>query len=417
MKKRLSALLLSLLVAALAILPTPAYAEGDRPLLDCITLYNTRVAPGGELLVGVDVYDSDGIDSGLLRFENHEGRRVEVKLTETLGYGGAVENWSGRVTLPADLPLGEYKLTLAWFFDKKDNRARYFPEASMKWESDDAFVLEWDYSLWVVTPQEAEALPKTQPKAANAAGSGDVTPPSLQWVKVLESRQRGNQMEYKIQVAATDVGDGIRHLALRWKSSATGRTISKVLFEGDGTKGVYTGWVAVNRYQPAATFTLENLGLYDRAGNYQAYCAPAEVTPENGKLALPSQPSFRLESSQQLEDTQPPVLEGLTLSHSRATVGTVIAITAQCRDDVSGVDSLSLQYKNREGKSISVSLREQNGQLFGAVKSFQARVAGQYTLTRAILTDKAGNRRSYYPSPTERGEPLPFASTFTLEVN
>ena len=413
MKRRLCALLL--LLALLLGLAVPAYADNDRPLLDWITLYTTKVAPGGELLVGVDVFDSDGVASGTLRFVNQDGRRVDVKLSETLGYLGALEDWSGKINLPADLPLGEYQLQMAWFFDQKDNPARYFREEDMKWDSDDAFLLEWDLRFQVVTPEEADTPPKAESRAENAAGSGDTIPPVLGSVQLLETRQRDNLMQYKVQVAATDQGDGIRHIALRWKSSATGKTVSKVLFESDGKNGLYTGWVDINRYQPAATFSLENLGLYDKAGNYQAYCPASQVSDQNKKLPLPSTPLLRLESSQRLLDDTPPVLEGLTLSHTTASVGTVIAVTAQCKDDISGVDSLSLQFKNRQDKSISITLSEQNGHLFGHIKSFQAKTAGQYTLTRAILTDKAGNKRSYYQNPQNRGEPLPFTVGFTLE--
>ena len=94
--------------------------------------------------------------------------------------------------------------------------------------------------------------------------------------------------------------------------------------------------------------------------------------------------------------------------------GDDLTITAKARDDLSGVDSVKLQFKNAEGKSINVILKEKGSGYEGKVKSFQTKQEGTYRLTRATLTDKAGNRQVYTTSPQGSQLPLPLAASFTI---
>ena len=246
------------------------------------------------------------------------------------------------------------------------------------------------------------------------AQSGDNTPPVLQSVAIVESRTKGNNREYRLQVKASDNLSGIEHITLRFHNDANDRSVTKVLTKDDRLGGVYTGWLQVSNYEPDGTFFLDNVGLMDEAKNYQAYCRPTDVSDSNHKLPLPQALSFTLGSGVAQADETGPQLLAVAPSKESIDVGDSLTVSAKASDDQSGVDTVKLQFKNVDGKSINITLKEKGSGYEGKVKSFQTKQEGTYRLTRATLTDKAGNHRVYAASPLGSEEPLPLAASFTI---
>lgn len=244
--------------------------------------------------------------------------------------------------------------------------------------------------------------------------TGDNTPPALQSISIVESRSKGNNREYRVQVKASDDLSGVEHITLRFQNDQNDHSVTKVLTKDDRLGGVYTGWLQVSRYEPDGTFQLDNVALMDEAKNYQAYCRPADIKDWNHKLPLPQAVSFTLSGGVSQADENGPQLLSVAPSKESIDAGDDLTITAKARDDLSGVDSVKLQFKNAEGKSINVTLKEKGSGYEGKVKSFQTKQEGTYRLTRATLTDKAGNRQVYTTSPQGSQLPLPLAASFTI---
>jgi hypothetical protein len=243
---------------------------------------------------------------------------------------------------------------------------------------------------------------------------------------VLESVELGNlredpdddkNMQYKIKVKASDAVSGIDHITVRFKNLANDRTVSKVLKEEDLHGSYYTGWMDISEYEPNGTFVLDNVGVTDKANNYQAYCRPEDVSDKNHKLPLKMSLSFTYNKGTSYEDEVAPVWQSISVSPEDATVGSGdIKVKMKVTDDSSGVDEVRVQFRNYLGKAVNLKLSKAGDYYHGTIKDTSAMESGTYRLTRVTLKDKAGNRRAYYEKANgNSSEPLKQNISFTLD--
>ncbi|HPE15504.1 MAG TPA: Ig-like domain repeat protein [Oscillospiraceae bacterium] len=249
-----------------------------------------------------------------------------------------------------------------------------------------------------------------------AAAAADTAPPNLSSVAVTDTRVKDNDEQFYLVVEASDAGSGIDHITVRFENPENERTYSKVLRPSDYSDGAYRGWLSINYYEPDGVFQLDQVTLMDNAGNRRIYCRREDVTKNNKKVALPSNPTITMQNGFTTLDETPPVLVGLALDDVTAKKNVEITVTAQVTDDLTGVDSVQARFENASGKGILVTLeREGETDLYsGTVKNTSVKEKGEYTLVRVTASDRAGNRERWYRNPAEGKLQLTVSVSFTL---
>ncbi len=510
----------------LSAVPVTAAADGDGPELHGITLYgNTTTLPGGEIELGLDAVDEDGMEKIVVRFQNESGRQLSFTLRETSEESDINERYGGTLHIPASAQAGVYQVKSVELTDREENVSRYYYQRKdMRRSNDESYLLEGQPASFTVVQQSTQPVTTGCTLSRQEIGPGgtallsfwlDGTPaslkkatlvfqnpangrkilctadrddrqpdgsyqaelevplqepagrftlyrmsvedvagnkqsyststtieddlplplscgftviagnrnnalskPGLQSVEVTPDGSEGDHWNYRLRVQVSDNGVGIDHITVRFENPANERTVSKVLKSEDRKNGVFTGTLEVKKSEPSGTFLLDNVGVTDKAKNYQAYCRPADVKEANHKLPLPQAVSFTVNSRVSgAADETAPVLQGVRISPTTTDVGKLIQVDAVVTDDLSGVDSVKLRFESYSGKAVSVDLVHRDGNRFtGTLKGTKTKTGGTYRLVKVVLKDKAGNSRTYYDKLDGRnGELLLSKPEFTLQ--
>jgi hypothetical protein len=350
--------------------------------------------PGGSTFLAIETDEASGLDTANLIFRNPQnGRRLFFSLDED---DRLDENtYQAALQIPDFEPGGTYALYRMNLKDAVGNEQTYGGIGE-----DDALPLPFACKFEVVP------------------GGGDASPPTLLSVAVTDTRtdEDGN-FQYRILIGASDALSGIEHMTARFKNDENGRAVSIILAASDFDGTFYSGWLDVNRYEPAGTFSLDNVGLMDEAGNYQAYCRSENLSEGNHKLALPEPVSLIVNSGVRSADDTAPVLQSVAVTPADAQPGDALRITASAADDVSGVEKIRLKFYDAAGKSLIVTLLPDGDRFLGTIKSFQTRREGMYVLVSATVTDRAQNQRTYKDIPDESSERLLIKAYFQIKNN
>lgn len=336
--------------------------------------------------------DAAGFKKGTLIFQEPGGKKLFAALDR--------KDWLHDDVYQLDLPIrehqsgGKYRLVKATLEDRAGNK-------TILGYGKDAEPLDgrFDTAFTVLSDENDRRLA-----------------PVLQSVTVRGQRRYTDAMEFEIAVQAVPRGSDLHHITVRFKNDETGNTVSKVIrAEGQdfllGTD-VYTGWLSVNNWEPEGTFTLDSVVLTDEAGNSQSWCRPGDIT--GAKLALPCTASFRAATGQKAEDTQAPVVTAIEMD-KETDVGVSIPLRVKAADDRSGVDAIRARFENDEGRVIAITLYEkEDGWFSGNVPGAKLTRWDQFELTRLVVSDTAGNRRTYLREPGVRGQALPRQVIFTV---
>lgn len=334
-----------------------------------------------------------GFKKATLVFQEAGGKKLFATLDR--------DDWQGEDLYQTDLPIkehqaqGDYSLVKATLEDRAGNK-------TILGYGKDAVPLDQSFSCGfrILSQEDDRSLA-----------------PALQSVRVTGRKVYEDHKEYEIAVGALPRGSELHHITVRFKNDATGRTVSKVIrAEGQDFahgRNVYAGWLTVGQWEPEGTFTLDSVVLTDEAGNAQSYCRPGDV--RGSQLALPCTASFRADTSQRVEDDTAPVVLELEMD-PRTSVGYNTTLRVKAADDRSGVDTIRARFENDEYGVIVFSLYEdEDGWFKGHLPGARLTRWDQYELTRLVIADKAGNRRTYLPEAGVRGEALPRRVVLTVD--
>ncbi|MCI8654027.1 MAG: hypothetical protein HFF11_10120 [Angelakisella sp.] len=339
--------------------------------------------------------DGAGFQKAALVFQEPGGKKLFAALDRN--------DWSYDDVYQVDLPVkehqtkGSYRLVKATLEDRAGNR-------TILGYGKDAQPLDPRFScaFTVLSEEDDRRLA-----------------PVLQTVQVVQQCRYDSSTEIELAVQAVPRGSALHHITVRFKNDANGNTLSKVIRAEDQDfrlgANVYTGWLTVDDWEPEGTFTLDSVVLTDEAGNSQSWCRPADRI--GSKLPLPCTASFTARTGSHTQDTQAPVVTALEMAPD-TSVGVNIPLRVKAADDRSGVDTIRARFENDEGRVIVISLYEkEDGWFSGNVPGAKLTHWDQFRLTRLVVTDGAGNRRTYLAEPGSRGQALPREIQFTVNDN
>jgi|GEM_PF-1913589 len=112
--------------------------------------------------------------------------------------------------------------------------------------------------------------------------------------------------------------------------------------------------------------------------------------------------SFSLENT--TLDDEAPILDRLEISGETYGIGESIEVKVYATDDVSGVQSGSIQLVNELGNLYHVGLTWEESYLVGRLDDHTQLTTGSYSIHSIQLNDFAANDRTYYHSETGEGE-------------
>lgn len=338
-----------------------------------------------------------GFEKATLVFESEKGKKFYASLKRKDWQHDEV--YQKDVSLREEQAEGEYRLVKATLEDRAGNK-------TVLGYGKDALALDSAFVCGVrVLPGE------------NDSGLA----PALQSVTVGERREYVDQTDlrtdYRIVVGVKSRGSELHHVTVRFKNQQTGETVSKVIRE-EGKEpslgeGVYAGWLTLGSWEQPGTYALDAVIVTDRAGNTQTYRRPGDCSGR--QLPLPCTASFAVEEGPSQKDAQAPVVTALEME-KETEEGIPIPLRARVSDDLSGVDTVSARFENREGRVITIRLYpKDDGWYSGKVPGSRIKRWDYYQLVRLTVTDNAGNRRVYQRQAGTRGEALPRQIAFAVQ--
>ncbi len=272
----------------------------------------------------------------------------------------------------------------------------------------------------------------------------DITPPEITGVE-LSVDEVNVPGVIEVILSGSDDISGLESGWLRYKNNITDKEIS-IFVSGDKIydeekreyievpEGKLMGILKLDQYQYPGIYELSRVTLDDRAGNSQIYYKDITQSQiQYGYKELPIDSSFTI-INEDIIDKIPPEIIGVELSVNEVEVPGVIEVILSGSDDISGLESGWLRYKNNiTDKEISIFVsgdkiydeekREYievpEGKLMGILKLDQYQYPGIYELSRVTLDDRAGNSQIYYKDITESQiqygyKELPIRSSFTV---
>lgn len=337
-----------------------------------------------------------GFGKASLIFASGQGKKIYASLNR--------EDWLYGDVYQKDIPVrehqmgGEYQLVKATLEDRAGNK-------TVLGYGKDAQPLDSTFACGVrVISQEDD--------------SG--LAPVLQSVTIGEQRRHIDtdihRADYQIIVGAKDRGSQLHHITVKFKNQETGGTVSKVIRESDRDRSLgedlYVGWLTLGSWELPGTFVLDTVVVTDQAGNSQTYRRPGDCSGRQNPL--PCTASFTVKDGPASKDTQAPVVTDLEMADGTEE-GIAIPLRARVSDDLSGVDTVSARFENREGRVITLRLYPREDSWYsGTISGNRIKRHSYYQLTRLTVTDNAGNRRVYQQQAGIRGEALPRQIAFSV---
>lgn len=339
-----------------------------------------------------------GFEKASLIFESEKGKKFYTSLNR--GDWQRDDIYQKNVSVREHQAEGEYRLVKATLEDRAGNK-------TVLGYGKDALPLDSAFVPGVRVDSQED-------------GSGPA--PALKSVTVGDRRRESidqtvERTGYEIIVRAEDRGSRLHHITVKFKNSETGSTVSKVIRAEHQQHtlgyGAYTDWLTVGSWEQPGTFTLDTVVVTDEAGNSQTYRRPGDCSGR--QLPLPCTASFTVAEGPSRKDTQAPVVTALEMERETKE-GLAIPLRAKVSDDLSGVNTVSARFENREGRVITLRLYlREDGWYSGSIAGSRIKKWGQYQLVRLTVTDNAGNRRVYQQQEGIRGEALPQQITFTVQ--
>ncbi|HAN44599.1 MAG TPA: hypothetical protein DCP97_04320, partial [Ruminococcaceae bacterium] len=385
--------------AVAAVSPTTVLANDDieGPTLSEIAINRIETSPKGEIIVSADAYDSDGIRSVKAFFQNTENSKtLSIELKETTSSSNAFYRYSGCLKIPENTPEGSYKLKYVILTDTLNNKSRYFDKTELK--DDNVYLLNKKLLFSVLK---------------------DNTPPTITNCS-LSSNQIKPDSKASVFLWAEDYISGVDKATLIFKSKSSNRKLFCNIDKDDLTEsGYYKGELKTEKYQPNDSFSLYKAIIYDNAGNKQIYCN------SNEKDALPMTLNCSFDAiSEQAQDTAAPILKDIYISDKDEDEKDFkYLINIKAEDDVSGIEHISVRFKNKaNGRTASAVLSADdylNGIYSGWLNISKYEPDGIFELENVGLTDNAQNYQAYCPKQdvTEENHKLALEQSLKITVN
>lgn len=385
--------------------------DGTPPVLNGITLSTTTVSPGSSIEVIADASDDvSGVEYVAVQFFCEETQK-KVSCHAVSTYFNE-ENWEevnypdgkfhGIIELDNYAESGIYKLVHVGVYDIAGNHKFYTADPA--------------YSLGDVMPDGVNDIQFT----VKGSSVSDGTPPVLKNV-TLSTTSVTPPGSIDVTVEASDDISGVSFGFVYFDCSETGKHLSCALdnnyYDSDTGEYIYYpdgnfhGTITIDQYALPGNFEINNLYLYDEAGNVCTYFKDKETSDDPRYPIMPDNIKnlqFTVSESD-TSDGIPPVLNGIAISTTSVTVPGSFEVIADVSDNLSGVKYVSVEFVCPETeKSLACALKDtyydhetnqtvpySDAKFHGTVEIDQYVESGTFEISFISVRDAAGNAIDY----------------------
>jgi hypothetical protein len=215
--------------------------------------------------------------------------------------------------------------------------------------------------------------------------SGDSTPPALENIDVSPKQLKVGET-VTINATIRDDSSGVKSAFIGYNSPSGSRTQGIRLNYNSGT-GLWEGKYTIQSTDEQGTWSIYWIELVDHAGN------SVLINGYNG-TTLPDSSLTTFTVINESWDAAPPALENIDVSPKQLKVGDTVTISAQIRDDVSGVKSGYIGYRTPSGnrtQGIRLTYNSVTESWEGKYTIQSTDEQGTWSIYWIELVDHAGN--------------------------
>ncbi|MCQ6276755.1 Ig-like domain repeat protein [Bacillus sp. V3B] len=377
-KSFLAQITVLLMILSLVSPATKSFAQGDitPPTLNSFTVSAKEASVGDQVKISADVTDDlTGVQSVYVYYRNPNdtgSKYVPISYNSTTG------KYEGTFDVDQYDAEGEWTISSISVYDKQDNYYRYYNGTSTYKTSTSEYRDLSNYDI-------------------NVYGtSSDVTPPTLNSFTVSATEASvGDQV--KISADVTDDLTGVQSVYVYYRNpNDTGSKYVPISY--NSTTGKYEVTFNVGQYDAEGEWTISSISVYDKQDNYYRYYNGTSTyktsTSEYRDLS-----DYDINVYGTSSDVTPPTLNSFTVSATEASVGEKVKISADVTDDLTGVQSVYVYYRNPNdtgSKYVPISYNSTTGKYEGIFNVGQYDAEGEWTISSISVYDKQDNYYRYY---------------------
>lgn len=216
----------------------------------------------------------------------------------------------------------------------------------------------------------------------------DITPPELKGIRIDNQVVKPGE-EVSITVEAEDIAAGIDYIQIAYQSPS-GLKSKREIGMIPNSDGKYIIKIPIGEYDEAGIWRISSISLYDMAGNF-VFIGNSELDSEMENSKDLSVYNFKVEET--VLDTVPPELKSINIDKQVVKTGEQVIITAEVEDNLSGVESINIEYllpSGNETRSFSMYLNSE-GIYCRKILIDKYSQLGIWRVLAIHLSDKAGN--------------------------
>ena len=358
-----------------------AVVDTTPPTVTDISLSSSSVTAPGQITVTARISDDiSGVGYCFVLFHNTE-TDSNLNCTFRLNSNGM---YTGTIQIGEYTNNGPYVIQSVYLSDKAGNYEDYYGEGSPSYGNSSTSKLPDSLaalSFTVVNPNPIDTAPPTVTDISLSSSS--VTAPG----------------QITVTARISDDISGVNSCFVSFRDTETDSDLYCSL--STNSNGIHTGTIQVDEHTNSGTYVIEYVSLSDKAGNHEYYYgegSPSYANSSTSKLpdSLASL-SFAV-VNQNPVDTTPPTVTDISLSPASITAPGQITVTVSTTDDISGVNSCFVSFRNTETGSILDCYPRLNssGTFTGTIQVGEYDNSGTYVIDSVFLSDNAGNSEDYY---------------------
>ncbi|MEH7415022.1 hypothetical protein V7266_07010 [Neobacillus drentensis] len=361
---------------------TKSFAQVDNtpPTLNSLNISTESAALGDKVIVTANVTDDlsgvNYVNIGIMA----GGRGKDV----TLSYNSSTGKFEGSFIIGQYDPPGTWVIEFITIADNQQNYFYYYNSHVYSWNP--------------CSSNNCEMKDMSQYNLVVTGTTLDTTAPTLNSLDISPNNAKAGDTVL-ISATITDDQSGVGWVTVAIEPPS-GRDKHVTLTYNPGT-GKYEGSYNIGQYGEAGTWKLANIDMGDNRQNEFTYYNTDvyKWAPEKDQyFERKDMSEYNFIVTGTTSDVRAPQLNSLDVSPKSAKVGDTVLVSANVTDNLSGVNSVGVDFISSNGMAehIDLSYHSSTGKYEGRISIGQYNAPGIWKLAKVSLIDNQQNAFTYY---------------------